>query len=315
MHQIDIKKYYDTYLKTIFKMKVKCIGRVNRNNEDVFNLEVEGNNNYFANNILVSNCHKVLSKNKVNKVINTIPAVYKYGMTGTLPDNKTDRWNIIGHFGSVIINKTSKELRDEGYISDVVIAIIKLVYSNLPRFKKPSASEPTAAYEEELQFLQTNKFRNETICKLVNKMDKNVLIMVDRLAHGEHLLEILKKNTDKQIHWICGEVEIDARENVRKIMEEDNNVVCIAISKIFSTGINIKNLHYIIFASIGKARIKLIQTIGRSLRVHASKERAVIIDLADNLRYGRVHVEQRIEIYKRESINYTIKEITEPLNT
>ena len=98
---------------------------------------------------------------------------------------------------------------------------------------------------------------------------------------------------------------------IRKLMEEQDNVACIAISKIFSTGINIKNLHNIIFAAIGKARIKIIQSIGRSLRKHASKKRATIFDIWDNLRYGNKHVVERLALYDREQIPYSVTELHE----
>jgi superfamily II DNA or RNA helicase len=135
--------------------------------------------------------------------------------------------------------------------------------------------------------------------------------MVDRIAHGEELLRVLQKNTDKAVHFVHGAVEIEEREMIRKLMEEQDNIACIAISKIFSTGINIKNLHNIIFAAIGKARIKIIQSIGRSLRKHVSKKRATIFDIWDNLRYGNKHVVERLALYGREQISYSVTEIHE----
>ena len=87
-------------------------------------------------------------------------------------------------------------------------------------------------------------------------------------------------------------------------MEEQNNIIVVAISKIFSTGINIKNLHYIMFAGGGKAKIKIIQSIGRGLRLHSDKKELIIFDVADNLRYGQRHMEQRLSLYDSEHINY-----------
>jgi type I site-specific restriction endonuclease len=92
-------------------------------------------------------------------------------------------------------------------------------------------------------------------------------------------------------------------------MESNDNVVCIAISAIFSTGVNIKNLHNIVFAAGGKSFIRTVQSIGRGLRLHANKTRLIIIDLCDLLHYGERHCEKRIEIYKKEKIAYSEKEI------
>jgi superfamily II DNA or RNA helicase len=261
--------------------------------------------------LVIDEVHKIRYGNKINKVVEQIPALFRYGLTGTLPDNKIDQWNIFGKIGRVIYFKQSVDLREQKYISQVHVAALKLNYSNVPQFTTPSMYNPTAGYEEEITWLQTNKFRNDIITRLVNKADKNTLIMVDRIAHGEELLKVLQENTDKEVHFVHGAVEIEEREMIRKLMEEQDNIACIAISKIFSTGINIKNLHNIIFAAIGKARIKIIQSIGRSLRKHASKKRATIFDIWDNLRYGNKHVVERLALYDREQIPYSVTELHE----
>ena len=94
-------------------------------------------------------------------------------------------------------------------------------------------------------------------------------------------------------------------------METKHNVICVAISKIFSTGINIKNLHYIMFCSGGKAKVKIVQSIGRGLRKHESKDKLIIIDIADQLHYGKQHMAKRIKLYKEENFNYDYQDIKE----
>jgi len=262
--------------------------------------------------LVIDEVHKLKYGNKINKVVEQIPASFRYGLTGTLPDDKIDQWNIFGKIGRVIYFKQSIDLREQKYISQVHVAALKLTYKNTPQFTISSMVNPTAGYEEEITWLQTNSFRNSIITKLVNKADKNTLIMVDRIAHGEELLRVLQANTNKEVHFVHGAVEIEEREMIRKLMEEQDNVACIAISKIFSTGINIKNLHNIIFAAIGKARIKIIQSIGRSLRKHSSKKLATIFDIWDNLRYGNKHMVERLALYDREEIPYSVTELTEP---
>ena len=261
--------------------------------------------------LIVDEVHKLKSGNKINKIISKIPAIYTYGLTGTLPDTLIDRWNIIGLIGPVIYAKKSIDLREQKYITDVLVKVLKIEYNNLPKFTKPSMASPTAGYEEEIQFLQTNKFRNSIISKLIKGVSNNILIMVDRIAHGEELLRVLSEQTDKQVYFVHGDVEVEEREKIRQLMETTDNVVCVAISKIFSTGINIKNLHYIVFAAIGKAKIKIIQSIGRSLRLHASKKQAIIFDIGDCLRYGSAHLEERLELYDSESIEHEIININE----
>jgi len=128
--------------------------------------------------------------------------------------------------------------------------------------------------------------------------------MVDYIRHGERLLEILSTNTNREVYFIQGSVDADVREDIRKKMEHKDNVICVAISKIFSTGIDIKNLHYIVFAGGGKAKIKILQSIGRGLRLHKDKKMLHIVDIHDQLQYSSKHGEKRIEFYEQEKIPY-----------
>jgi superfamily II DNA or RNA helicase len=264
--------------------------------------------------IIVDECHKMASAEKITKLIKGLKCKHKLGLTGSLPAAQFDVWSLNRIFGSVIYHKKSVELREKKHISNVRVVSLKLNYKNVPKFSIPSMADPTAGYQDEIVWLHTNQFRNSVINKLVSKLDTNTLILVDRIAHGEHLLNFLNHNNDsnKSIHFIQGSVEVEERETIRKLMEETHNVVCIAISKIFSTGISIKNLHNVVFAAIGKARIKIIQSIGRSLRLHHTKTIATIYDIADtNLTYGNKHYLERTELYTSENIPIISKELTE----
>ena len=126
-----------------------------------------------------------------------------------------------------------------------------------------------------------------------------------------NLSEYLTQCENKQIYFIRGEVEVETREDIKRIMEKDNNVICVAMSSIFSTGVNIKNLHNIIFAAGGKSFIRTVQSVGRGLRKHASKNKLLIFDICDNLRYGLRHCEKRKDIYETEKIKYTETNIVE----
>ena len=255
------------------------------------------------NTLIVDECHKFATAEKISKLIKNVKCDRIFGFTGSLPECNFDVWSINRIFGPVIYQKKSIELRQDEYISKVRVVSLELTYKTIPTFTKPSMSEPTAGYEEEITWLHTNEYRNSVISKLVSRLETNTLILVDRIVHGEHLLQYLQTNTNKQIYFIQGSVELEERENMRKLMEETSGIVCIAISKIFSTGISIKNLHNIVFAAIGKARIKIIQSIGRSLRLHHTKQMATIFDVADVcLTYGQKHFEERARLYTSESI-------------
>ena len=262
--------------------------------------------------IIADESHKFSTALNISKLIKDLKCKHKFGFTGSLPENKFDVWSINRIFGSILYRKKSIELRQDQFISKVRVVGLELNYKNIPQFTKPSMSNPTAGYEEEITWLHTNDYRNSVITKLVNNLETNTLILVDRIVHGEHLLEYLKDKTERQVFFVQGSVEVEERENIKHIMETTNGIVCIAISKIFSTGISIKNLHNIIFASIGKARIKIIQSIGRSLRLHHTKEMATIFDVADTcLTYGYKHFEERKRLYESEKIPLILNQLVE----
>ena len=260
--------------------------------------------------LIVDEVHKIRKGNEVNKIIKKIKTPIRFGFTGTMPENLLDQWNIIGKIGPVIFEKNSYELRLENFVSNVQIQILKILYKEDP-FKDTVISSYNM-YREEQRFLMRSEFRNNVISRLACKLTNNALILVDYIEHGENLYKAIKQVCPtKQCYFIRGEVEVAEREKIRKLMEEHNDVVVVAISKIFSTGINIKNLHYIIFACGGKAKIKIVQSIGRGLRLHKDKDKLIIFDIADDLKYSLLHMDKRIHLYEKEKIKHSIKEVQE----
>jgi superfamily II DNA or RNA helicase len=260
--------------------------------------------------LIIDECHKVRKGNAINDIIKIINTPHKFGFTGTMPPDKVDQWNIIGKLGPILYEEKSYNLRDSKQIASAIIHILAFNYINNPQLSRASSSSPTKAYEEELDFIINSTSRNNKISKICQTTDKNTLIMVERINHGELLYNILKEQcVEKQIYFIQGSVDVEVREEVRTLMEQQNNVVCVAISKVFAEGINIKNLHYIIFAASRKAKIKILQSIGRGLRLHPEKKLLVIFDIADNLRYGNKHLKERIKLYDSEKIQYKTTEV------
>lgn len=260
---------------------------------------------------VVDEVHKLRKGNKVNKVFKQLRTCNVFGLTGTMPEELIDQWNIIGKIGPVVYERNSYELRKDNYIADVKVQILKLQYAAQPQYPT-TINDPSHRYRVELDFIMHNDFRNNIISSLCNKFENNALLLVDYIEHGTILHKHLTdKCKDKKVYFIRGEVPVEDRDRVKQIMEMEDNVIVVAISKIFSTGINIKNLHYIIFGSGGKAKIKTIQSIGRGLRLHKNKSKLLIIDIGDDLQYGREHLAKRIVHYEKENIEYgaqTIKE-------
>ena len=263
---------------------------------------------------VVDEVHKLRKGNKVNKLLKQIRTPRRFGFTGTMPEENLDQWNIIGKIGPIIYERNSYELRKDKYVSDVKVQILKLAYDSEPKYirYKGEQLKPSDRYRRELEFIINNNFRNNVLASLCNKFDRNGLIMIDYIEHGKILQRQLQARCpDKKIYFIRGDVDVQDRDKVKKLMEEEDNVIVVAISKIFSTGINIKNLHYIVFGSGGKAKIKTIQSIGRGLRLHKNKSTLIIFDIADDLQYGNQHLEKRIGLYTKENIEYGLQKIEE----
>ncbi|MBQ2982753.1 MAG: DEAD/DEAH box helicase family protein [Lachnospiraceae bacterium] len=249
--------------------------------------------------LIVDEAHSIKRENKVSKCIEKIVSKYRFGFTGTLAEDTEDMIKNIGLLGPVRYEKTSKELRDEGVLSNVIIRKANLVYPEYYGELK---------YRQEVEELYSNEYRNKFLSDLCFKLDKNTLLLVNRLEHGF----ILKENFDKinfnnkKIYFIRGEIDTDARDEIKKLMEQEDNILCIAITKIFSTGINIKNLHNIILAAGGKSSVTVVQSIGRGLRLHPTKKELNIFDICDKgFKYSTAHAEKRLKIYEKEKIKVT----------
>jgi len=248
--------------------------------------------------LIVDECHKITAGNKISKIVQQIKTPNKFGFTGTLPEDQLNKWSIIGKLGPVIYEKSSYELRLEDYLTNVSIKILNINYSPRPYFSGQTG------YRDELEYIYNSDKRNGIIRSLVSKLSNNTLIMVNHIAHGEVIEEYLKTIESKKVYFIRGEVDVQERERIKQIMERETNVVVVAISAIFATGVNVKNLHNIIFASGGKSFIRTVQSIGRGLRKHDSKDKLIIFDMCDQLNYGIAHCDKRKSIYDKEKIRY-----------
>jgi len=259
----------------------------------------------FVDLLIVDETHKAGAGTKLSKIISKIKTHHKFGFTGTLPSDKMNQWSVIGKIGPVLYEKNSAELRNENYLTNVQVFVFKINY------KTKIESNGDDPYRDELEYLKSNTYRNKVITTVCKNHDNNTLILVNHINHGLILEEHLKQLTDKKVFFIQGEVEVEEREKIKKLMEDTNNVVCVAMSSIFSTGVNIKNIHMIIFAAGGKSFIRTVQSIGRGLRLHHTKEKLRIIDIADNLKYSNEHAAKRQEIYQHEKISYKVQLIEE----
>lgn len=269
--------------------------------------------------LIADEVHSIKKSNQINKIVSKIKTPHKFGFTGTLPSDAIDKWNVMGKFGSILAEKSSHELREQNFLANVEAKVIRIKYIN--QVSKPTVIKDskgnklsTAEYRAELEFIYHNKYRNSIIQRLCEGFNNNILILVNHLQHGDALYEKFSNAlVSKNVQYIKGEVELQERENVKKQMEQNDNMVVIAMSSIFSTGINIKNIHMIVFAAGGKSFIRVVQSIGRGLRKNENKQKLSLIDMQDVLRYGTSHGNERLKIYDEEKIKFTCIDFIEKL--
>ena len=173
-------------------------------------------------------------------------------------------------------------------------------------------------YQDEIDFIVGNTRRNKFIKSLAVSLTGNTLLLFQYVdKHGRILYDEINKVTtsDRKVFFVYGGTNAETREQIRAITEEEENAIIIASYGTFSTGINIRNLHNIIFASPTKSRIRNLQSIGRGLRKGESKDKATLYDIADDLRnkssvnYTLKHFSERIKIYSEEEFDYKIYNI------
>ena len=237
---------------------------------------------------------------------------YRIGLTGTLDGTKTHKLVLEGLFGTVNKVVSTSELQEKNQLADLKIFCLILQHDKDARhFLKDKT------YQEEMDYLVSNEKRNKYIRNLCLSLQGNSLCLFQYVEkHGEILKELIEdKALDKKVFYVHGGVEADVREDIRAITEKSDNAIIIASYGVFSTGVNIRNLHNIIFSSPSKSRIRNLQSIGRGLRLKDNNSSATLYDIADDLTYNEkenytlAHFRERINIYNEEDFNYEIHNV------
>lgn len=255
--------------------------------------------------VIGDEAHLFKSKSLVSIMTKLADAKYRFGFTGTLDGSQTHKWILEGLFGPSYSTIKTKELIENKFLSNLDIKIIILKHH--PRLFDN--------YQEEIRYLCDNEKRNTFIKNLTLDQKGNTLVLFTRVeSHGQPLFDMINKSATKgrKVFFVYGGVDTEDRERVRKITESQTNAIIVASYGTFSTGINIKNLHNVIFASPSKSRVRNLQSIGRVLRKSDSKLKATLYDIADDITFNKNrnytlnHLVERIKVYKEEKFNYEI---------
>ena len=235
-------------------------------------------------------------------------AKYRIGFTGTLDGSKTNKLVLEGLFGPHKKITNTNELIQQGHLSRLKIKILTLRH---PHIKFDT-------YQDEIDYIISHPKRNNFIKNLALDLGGNTLILFNYVErHGEPLYELINSSVknSRKVFFVHGGVDAKDREEIREITEHESNAIIIASYGTFSTGINIRAINNIVFASPSKSRVRVLQSIGRGLRQNDDKSKVKLFDVSDNISYKSRpnftyrHFTQRLNIYKEEQFKYHINRI------
>ena len=245
--------------------------------------------------VIGDECHLTTAKSLSSIMEKCTNAYIRAGVSGTLDGSVVNEMVLKGHYGPIYRVATTAQLMDKGILTNLAIKAIVL--------KHPEEACKTfgkVQYVDEMDYLVRNQRRNQFISKLAGQTEGNTLVLFQFVQkHGKPLEQMLKSmNPHREVYFVHGGVSGDDREQIRQLVERKDNAIIIASYATYSTGINVKRLHNIIFASPSKGRVRIFQSIGRGLRKHDTKDVCKLFDIADDLRG------------KRKSLNHTLKHFT-----
>ena len=237
---------------------------------------------------------------------------YRFGLTGTLDGTQTHRLVLEGLFGKAKYVVTTKELIDNKTLSALDIKCIVLKYPD-----EDIQIVKELDYHGELEYIVTKTERNTFLCNLVGHCSGNTLCLFQFVEkHGEPLYNLIKDTyKNRKVFFVYGGVDTDTREQIREIVENEHGAIIVASYGTFSTGINIRNISNIVFASPSKSKIRVLQSLGRGLRLGDKSQSLKLFDISDDfttdnrINFTLRHFHQRLNIYKEQSFNYEIDKV------
>jgi len=258
--------------------------------------------------VIGDECHGFKSKSLMSIMNKCTEASYRFGTTGTLDGALTHELVLQGLFGKIMNVTTTKSLQENNTLAQLEITRLTLQYDSQVRKYWGKRK-----YQEEIDYIVTYEKRNKFITNLALSQEGNTLVLFQFVEkHGQPLFNMIrdKASDNRKIFYVSGHVDTNDREQIRNITEKQKNAIIVASLGTFSTGINIRNLHNIIFASPSKSQIRVLQSIGRGLRKSDNGKATKLFDLVDDIshltykNFALLHGFERLKIYKKEKFNY-----------
>ena len=240
-------------------------------------------------------------------------AEYRFGTTGTLDGTETNKLVLEGLFGPTKRVTATRDLQEKGTLAKIDISVLCLRYHN-----DVCHMVKDYTYQEEIDYIVSHEKRNKFITNLALDQKGNTLVLFQYVEkHGKILFDMMKNKAEegRKIFYVSGEVDAQDREQIRGIVEKQKDAIIVASMGTFSTGINIRNLNNIVFASPSKSQIRVLQSIGRGLRTSDDGGVTKLFDIADDMHvkshknFTLRHSGERIKIYSKEQFPYKVYEI------
>lgn len=266
--------------------------------------------------LICDEVHSVLAASSM-EFVERLHAPIKIGCSGTLPRDKFNRWKILGMFSSIVYTEEIVDLQKRGFISNLKITSLQITDSRVEsdtnllfnlhttrKFRPDESGYSDIAFDEAHKaegeyFSKWYKDLYKPVFEYLKSLHSNTLILFDRIDIGKNLYAYANElYNDKTVYYIDGSIDVDVREKIRTDFEKSDGNLLLAQSSILSTGVNIKRLTNLVFLTGSKSFSRVLQSIGRTLRLHQSKSEAHLIDVSWNMKYSNKHYKERLKLYK-----------------
>lgn len=283
--------------------------------QSLYKLPVEYFDQFGA--LIVDECHLAEGKGFTTVCEKCRNAEFRYGFSGSIKNSKVHVLRLEGMFGKSFVTITTKELMEEGSVTELDIKGLLIKYPTEVCDHHRKLND----YQSEYEHIITNEVRNRFICKLALNQKGNGLILVDKIEkHARPLLAMLREMSNgRPIFYITGEVDGKKREEIRLLMDKYEDAIILANYQTLSTGVNIPSLHWLIFGAPTKSFTRTIQSIGRILRLHKSKSLVTLFDLIDDMRikpktatrenYAWKHAIERLNFYSEQKFDVQMRKV------
>jgi len=267
---------------------------------EVYTLGIKDDHNFIVNDAVVQNCHK--AKADVLRKILSGPlanAPIRWGLTGTMPEEDHEKMSILACIGSMLGKINTKELQDKGILAQLHVNVWQLQ----DLLKAAAFSD----YQSELKWLTTNQARLQFLAQSVEIMSEsgNTLVLVDRIETGKMLQLLIPDSV-----FVSGQMKSKDRKDEYKEVQEIDGKVIIATYGVASTGINIVRIFNLVLFESGKSFVRVIQSIGRGIRVAPDKDFVNVYDVCSNCKFSKRHLTKRKKFYAEAEYPYSVKKVT-----